>query len=68
MNEAQYFGFELIFCHAVVFDYNSYVAAGVEGIILIADAVFAFYAGSFAEAYYIGVGTVREAFVEPVYL
>ena len=66
--EPQHFGFELILGHAVVFDYNSYVTAGVEGIILVADAVFAFYAGGFAEAYYIGVGSVWKAFGEPVYL
>ena len=54
--------------HAVVFDYNSYVATGVEGIILVADTVFAYYAGGFAEAYYIGESAVRKAFGEPVYL
>lgn len=56
-----------LFCgHTIIFDGNAHIAAGIQGVALILDAVFTFNLGRLTQTNDIPIFSVREPLCQPV--
>ena len=66
--QGQHFLAELIFCHSVILNHDTYIATSIETPIIVLNAILTSYLRYFAQADDITIGTIRPSFEQPIHL